>query len=334
MPFLFLKLTLSRKETALYRFGGYAYPSGLSYVQGDFYGTTVDDGAGYRTVFELKRRGSRHELRTLYSFAGGHDGAQPSGPLLWANGAFYGTTRYGGLYSCRRGYHYVGCGTVFRVTTSGEEKVLYEFEGSKDGESPVGALVAAGGVLYGVTTSGGANGAGTVFAIDSTSGKHRVLHSFKGGSDGELPEGALQIFNGTLYGTTPFGGSPCSSYQPGCGTIFQVTRSGEERVIHRFAGEPDGTLPFGDLLIVNSRIYGTTTAGGSGCDRHGWPYGCGTVFTATTSGEERLLYRFKGSPDGWAPLAQPHLLYGTTQYGGHSPCSDGDGCGTVFRIAP
>ena len=45
-------------------------------------------------------------LTTLYSFAGGSDGANPGAALLYENGALFGTTLVGGTG---------GQGTVFKV---------------------------------------------------------------------------------------------------------------------------------------------------------------------------------------------------------------------------
>jgi uncharacterized repeat protein (TIGR03803 family) len=58
-----------------------------------------------------------------------------------------------------------GVGTVFKITTSGAEGVLYSFAGGSDGEDPEGNLTDVGGVLYGTTTGGGASGSGTVFSL-------------------------------------------------------------------------------------------------------------------------------------------------------------------------
>ena len=76
-----------------------------------------------------------------------------------------------------------GVGTVFALTTSGSQKVLYRFGGSGDGASPYAGLIEVNGTLYGTTESGRANGKGTVFAI-APSGAESVLHSFGGSGDG------------------------------------------------------------------------------------------------------------------------------------------------------
>ena len=60
-----------------------------------------------------------------------------------------------------------GMGTVFSVTLSGQERVLYSFGQEPDGENPQGGLVNLHGVLYGTTGNGGGQpyGGGTVFSI-------------------------------------------------------------------------------------------------------------------------------------------------------------------------
>jgi uncharacterized repeat protein (TIGR03803 family) len=47
---------------------------------------------------------------TLHQFKGGKEGINPSAPLIFANGAFYGTTVIGGRDKC---FDSNGCGTVF-----------------------------------------------------------------------------------------------------------------------------------------------------------------------------------------------------------------------------
>jgi uncharacterized repeat protein (TIGR03803 family) len=89
------------------------------------------------------------------------------------NGQLYGTTFGGGTHSCSGSGQ--GCGTVFAVSPSGKEKVLYSFAGGKDGEIPSAGLLNVGGTLYGTTQYGGTGkcpaytgtpaGCGTIFTI-------------------------------------------------------------------------------------------------------------------------------------------------------------------------
>ncbi|MGB8965114.1 MAG: hypothetical protein WCB99_05695 [Candidatus Cybelea sp.] len=68
---------------------------------------------------------------------------------------------------------------------------------------------------------------GVVYSVSSTSGGEHLLHSFTGGSDGEAPVAGLLDVNGTLYGTTQYGGgsSACANGYGtvGCGTVFALT---------------------------------------------------------------------------------------------------------------
>ena len=203
-------------------------------------------------------------------------------------------------------------------------KVLHSFGGSADASNPYAGLLNVEGTLYGTTAYGGANGDGTVFSI-TPSGTETVLYSFKGGpGDGEYPFASLINVNGTLYGTTSQGGAYCSS-TGGCGTVFSITPSGTETVLHSFGGSGDGNGPLAGLINVKGKLYGTTMEGGANGD--------GTVFSIAPSGKESVRYSFKGgSGDGEFPLAGlinvKGKLYGTTVYGG---ASDN---GTVFSITP
>jgi hypothetical protein len=67
-----------------------------------------------------------------------------------------------------------GCGTVFKVDTTGKETVLYSFTGGTDGETPFSGLLRdEAGDLYGTTAAGGVqnkmvcgnSGCGVVFKL-------------------------------------------------------------------------------------------------------------------------------------------------------------------------
>jgi uncharacterized repeat protein (TIGR03803 family) len=224
------------------------------------------------------------------------------------NGTFYGTTEEGGPVgtNCPR-----GCGTVFSIIPGGTEKVLYSFGNGTDGAFPTAGLIDVNGTLYGTTELGGSQtgvgcggGCGTVFSI-TPGGKETVLHSFRGGTDGEFPEAGLIDVNGTLYGTTSGGAG-----QYGDGTVFSITPGGKEKVLHNFSGG-DGAEPLATLLNVNGTLYGTTYQGG----------GQGTVFSITLSGNVTVLYSFGGrSGDGAYPMSGLSYVngtfYGTTFLGG------------------
>ena len=99
----------------------------------------------------------------------------------------------------------------------------------------------------------------------------RFSTPFSGGPDGAWPLAGLTNVNGTLYGTTVYGGTS------GDGTVFQVSTAGTEAVIYTFAGGADGANPYAGLTNVNGTLYGTTNRGGAN--------GHGAVFNITTSGD-------------------------------------------------
>jgi uncharacterized repeat protein (TIGR03803 family) len=85
--------------------------------------------------------------------------------------------------------------------------------------------------------------------------------------------------NGTLYGTTSAGGGTGCYSGSGCGTVYSVSPTGSEAVLHTFGGSPDGSTPYAGLIDVNGTLYGTTAGGGAArCRVYG---GCGTVFALT-----------------------------------------------------
>ena len=268
---------------------------------------------------------SRHGYDLLYSFGNSQsgDGSYPYAGLTSMAGDLYGTTTLGGGTPCISG---LGCGTVFKVSASGAESILYKFQGSPDGSGPEAGVTVMSGVLYGTTSEGGAGAGcsspsgncGTVFQV-TASGMETVLYTFKGGTDGYSPWGTLLAVNGKLYGTTAGGGAA------GYGTVFSLTTSGKETVLHSFGNVPDAAYPYGGLIALHGALYGTTYAGGFGP-------GYGTVFKISTSGKEHVIYSFNPNTnnDGSAPqagvVAVSGMLYGTTVYGGTN------NYGTVFQV--
>jgi uncharacterized repeat protein (TIGR03803 family) len=315
------KVSTSGSESVLYNFQGGldgAYPqSSLIVLNGTLYGTTSGGNTPSNgTVYKVDPSGN---VSTVYTFTGSPDGSTPVAGLTALNGELYGTTESGGAN---------GVGTVFKVSTSGSESVLYSFKGTPDASNPVAALIALRGALYGTTFEGGAGaGFGTVFKV-STSGKERVVYAFQAnGSDGENPAASVIAVKGKLYGTTQEGGTD------GHGTVFEMSTSGKEKVLHSFAGGADGSTPLGGLIAVNGALYGPTAFGGvygGRCQPD--PSGCGTIFKITTSGTETTRYTFQGVPDGADPyatlIAVNKVLYGTTEVGG------APNYGTVFKISP
>jgi len=298
-------------------------------ANGNFYGTTSFGGTnGLGIVFEITTAGT---LTTLYSFCSQSnctDGEFPYAGLVSAtNGNLYGTTSGGGAN---------GAGTIFEITPGGELTTLYNFcsrPNCADGESVFSPLVqGTNGKLYGTTTQGGTEGAGTVFTI-TLAGKLTTLHAFTS-DDGAGPYGSLlETSAGNLLGTTAYGGLR------GNGTVFQITPAGKLTTLYNFCVTTycrDGANPLAGLIRgANGSLYGTTNSGGSSFH--------GTVFEMTPTGKLTTLYSFCSKAqctDGEYPLAglvqaADGTLYGTTEEGGDLTCRIGGyTCGTVFSLVP
>jgi len=250
---------------------------------GTLYGTTLSGGtAGLGTVYELTPpgvAGGAWSETVIHSFTNQNgDGAGPFAGLAGGSaGALYGTTYSGGASKF---------GTVFRLAPPTEpdgrwtETILYSFTAQNgDGATPYAPVaIGANGKLYGTTYAGGASGLGTIYEVapPATSGgpwTESVLYSFSGeDGDGSNPyAGAVISNNGTLYGTTQFGGNR------GLGSLFElappsVTGAGWIKVLlHTFSGGVDGKYPVTGLVIgASGGLYGATTGGGA--------KGHGTVF--------------------------------------------------------
>src|ERR1700728_377062 len=230
-------------ETVLHTFGSvpkgaYPYAGVIRGSAGHLYGTTYQGGtANAGVVYGVDTAG--HET-VLYSFTGLTDGGNPyAGVAPDSAGNLYGTTSAGGSAQGSAGY-----GVVFKLSTAGQETVLYTFTGGTDGANPyAGSLIRdSAGNLYGTTAYGGTSGAGVVFKL-STAAQETVLYSFTGGSDGGYPyAGVTRDSSGNLYGTTSYGGT---AYY---GVVFKVNTAGQETVLYSFAGGANGASPYAGVV--------------------------------------------------------------------------------------
>ena len=160
----------------------------------------------------------------------------------------------------------------------------------------------------------------------------KVLHTFHG-PDGSFPTGALvRDSAGNIYGTTSGGGTGgCGKY--GCGTVFKMNKVGKELWLHSFKGTNEIDPSAGLLRDASGNLYGTTIYGGKIRKTCGGVQtgGCGTAFKVDKTGKGTVLYKFKGTPDGYFPESvlvedATGSLYGTTYLGG------ANGLGAVFKI--
>ena len=214
---------------------------GLTISGNTLYGTALLGGAtGNGTVFKINTDGTG--FTNLHTFSG--YGAPPNGILTLSGNTLYGTTS--------------GAGVLFKVNTDGSGFTnVYGFTGGYDGSLPVGLLLLSGNTLYGSALKGGANGNGTLFAINTDGTGFHTLYTFSAGigtypyvtnSDGSSPVLTI-VSNNTLYGTAHFGGSS------GTGTVFKLNTNGTGFTnLYNFPA-----------LSSNAGIYGYGTNSGGIC---------------------------------------------------------------------
>jgi uncharacterized repeat protein (TIGR03803 family) len=193
-------------------------PLGGSLAQdsaGNLYGTTSNGGAnGYGVIFKVTPAG---EETVIYTFNSKNNGCfEPNNSLaIDTAGNLYGSTSHGGGE--------FGQGCVYRFSPDAALTVLHVFgannSGTAGGAYPLaGVTLDAQGNIYGVTTLGGYDNAGTIYRITPT-GQYTVLYSFTNGSDGAgnfASELAITP-TGALLGVDGVGGTY------GYGNLFTIT---------------------------------------------------------------------------------------------------------------
>jgi uncharacterized repeat protein (TIGR03803 family) len=277
--------------------------------------------AAFSLLASLSKPAQSQTYSVIHNFTRvGDDGASPyGGPTLDSSGNLYGTTYAGGTF---------GAGNVYELSPAGSSwnyTCLYSFFGESDGDGPAfGTLAIYNGALFGTTEGGGYLGVAFKVGLTETGWHEHVVHSFGEGTDGNEPIGGV-VFDqaGNLYGTTLLGGAY------GNGTVYQVTRSGVERVIYSFTGGRNAVNPGAAVTLdAEGNIYGTTSFGGY--------YGVVAIYKLSPSGSrwtETVLYSFRNQNDGQNPLGgvildQSGNLYGATFDGG------ANGGGTVYELSP
>jgi uncharacterized repeat protein (TIGR03803 family) len=296
---------------------------------GNLYGATEAGGNrfGGGTIYKMTLDG---KLTTLYSFCITNfcqDGAGPYGLIQATDGNLYGETNSGGMDDS---------GTIFRVSPTGEFKVLHYFCSQasclgSDAPTPSGLIQGIDGNLYGTTRFGGPHNGGALYRL-TLAGEYTVIYNFCSLSnclDGGGANQILQDSKGNFFGTTVGGGSK------GYGTVFELTSSNQYIVLDSF-NFVRGTPYSGLTLASDGNFYGTT----SGAANYGTG---GTVFKVTPKGKITFLNVFGNDcaldtgyfPDSSIFQGTDGTLYGATAYGTSVGDCDpfGSGYGTIYSVS-
>lgn len=298
-------------------------------------------GVAGANIFSIQANGTSYSVVASLSnfptpgyFSGGVVVRAETSPLYrGAAPHYYGVSNGGGF-----GFRVQGSRVYSLPATFGSSSALHIFAGSPgDGAVPLGRLTLVDATLYGITVSGGANippgyssGVGTLYKVGLDGSGYQILHQFGAEGDGQQPEGSLTFAEGSLYGTTPYGGAlqHSGTFSFGSsGSIFKIGTDGSGyTLLHSFPADgSEGSRPTGSVLLDGGRIYGMTRDGGT--------HNAGTVFSMAEDGSNfSILRSFSGgATDGSLPWVGGLTkvggkLFGTTLAGGV-----GD-LGTVFEI--
>lgn len=204
--------------------GGCPYGSLIEAADGKLYGMTNQGGSnGAGVLFEYDPAGNVFTKRRDFEDGNASNGSYPYGNLTrFSDRKLYGLTSDGGLY---------GQGTLFEYDVVSQIfSIKVNFSSSSKGSSPYGSLVKArNGLLYGMTSSGGANNNGVLFEYNPVNDVYTKKFEFASDEFGKYPHGyyprgsLYEGTNGKLYGMTSYGGvnglGVLFEYVPGATTV-------------------------------------------------------------------------------------------------------------------
>jgi uncharacterized repeat protein (TIGR03803 family) len=258
--------------------GGYPYSGLLLGSDGNLYGSTSYSAVNGGSVFRLTLSGELTVLHHFCQFSDNCvDGIGGASVLIEdASGTLYGSTQAGGGPD--------NGGTVFKISSDGTETVLHSFcvdSDCSDGSRPNSVILGSDGTIYGTTFGGGNDFAGTVFTI-SPIGEFNTLYLFSSQSQGGDAHpsnpyaGLLQGSDGNFYGTTYVSNTSA-------GTIYSITPAGAVTLLHNFANSEGEFLQSPLIQGTDGDFYGTAAMGGDTSCGGPPDFGCGTVFSLTSS---------------------------------------------------
>jgi len=288
-------------------------PSGslIEASNGYLYGVTTYGGGGVGVIYRISKDGT--DFSVLHQFTGSSYNPV-AGVVEAADSKLYGTTPQGGI----------GYGAIYTINLDGTGfNEIVMFDGPVQGSYPRGTLIQGADLhLYGTTSSGGANGKGTVYKIETDGTAYTVLINFDGTS-GSNGSGQLTLAStGKLFGMTQRGGSSDK------GTLFTIGTDGTGfSALLSFDGTNLGAVPLGSLMesATDGYIYGMTSEGGTS--------NAGAAFKIKKDGTGFVkLLDFTGD-NGSSPIYGPLLELSSGQFAGMTSRGGASDAGTFFSIS-
>lgn len=320
-------ITTGGTVTSLHDFAGGAADgnspfAGVTFAtDGKLYGVANGGGANNQGVlFSLNPDGTGYAV--LHHFNNAAEGEYPAtalceGPDNELYGALYyaHATNGGCIYRCDLGG---GNFTVIHGFSNGDATGYFPFSDLRRG--PGGSTK-----LYGTNLSGGANGLGAIYSIDTANGAVALVASFDG-YNGALPGPAYAsspqfrmtaAASGTLmYGITMNGGPS------GYGTIYKLDTATNTLSLVAGLTQQTGCASPTPLTLSGTSLYGGSYFGGiaAGVNVAGHTDGWGSSFSCTTTGTLKLTHSWF-IRDGYNPVSGPTApisgyMYGTCYNGG------------------
>ena len=229
------------------------------------------DGSGFRAWGAPPYSGSRAHMNTLQQ---------------GTNGLFCGANSYNTSSTKTE--------VLFAIGTNAASYTVWHTFATNgiDGRDPDTQLLRGlNNAFYGVTATGGTNGAGTVFTIQGDGSGYTTLYHFKtNNTDGRGPIDSLaQGTDGTLYGVTQRGGASDD------GTVYALQPDGTSyRQLLQFNSyAAEGQMPAGAPTPDGAgALFGATYRGGTGNQ--------GTLFKIDTTGTN-----YSVAAPFWRPRRRP-----------------------------
>jgi hypothetical protein len=195
------------------------------------------------------------------------------------------------------------------VTTNGTGYTVLHTFTTNQGCGSRSQLLLEGGTLFG-TATGGYGTSGNVFSIKGNGTAFTNLYTFNS-SIGVNPMDRLMLSGSNVIGTTYSGPEPVY-YEPGYGTVFELSTNGGNFTVLCDFGGYNGNGPAAGVVMAGDTLYGTTYYGGST-----WTTdytGIGAVFSlnlspaafvAVANGDTNAAFSFDGINWAASPGGMP-----------------------------